>query len=67
MRFGLAEVTTLSHATPPDSLGVRALNPGPLGILGRELGSLLGSVANLFFREFWTLQLIEFLIPGFRI
>ena len=41
MRFGVADVTTLSHATPPDSLGVRALNPGPLGILGRELGGLL--------------------------
>jgi hypothetical protein len=41
MRFGLADVTTLSYATPPDSLGVRALNSGPLGILGRALGGLL--------------------------
>jgi hypothetical protein len=26
-----------------------------------------GSVANLLFREFWWLQVIEVLIPGFRI
>jgi hypothetical protein len=42
-RFGLTDVATLSYATSPDGLRLRALNPGPLGILRRELGSLLPS------------------------
>jgi hypothetical protein len=36
----VTDVATLSYATPPDGLRLRALNPGPLGILRRELGSL---------------------------
>jgi hypothetical protein len=40
-RFGVTDVATLSYTTPPDGLRLRALNPGPLGILGCELGSLL--------------------------
>jgi hypothetical protein len=36
--------------------------PLHLGVRG---GSIY--VANMLFREFWTLQLIEFLIPSFRI
>ena len=41
MCFGVADVTTLAQATPPDGLRLRALNSGALGVLGGELGSLL--------------------------
>jgi hypothetical protein len=41
MHFGLTAAATLSYATPPDGLRLRALNPGPLGILDRELGGRL--------------------------
>jgi hypothetical protein len=47
MCFGLADVATLAYATPPDGLGVRALNPGPPGVLGNELGGLLPSPSGL--------------------
>ena len=41
MGFGVADVTTLAQATPPDGLRLRALNPGPPGVLGGEFGGLL--------------------------
>jgi hypothetical protein len=41
MCFGVADVTTLAQATPPDGLRLRALNSGALGVLGGELGGLL--------------------------
>jgi hypothetical protein len=41
MRFGMAEVATVSCATPPDGLCVRALNPSPPRIFGCELGGVL--------------------------
>jgi hypothetical protein len=41
MGFGMAEVTTLAQATPPDGLRLRALDSGALGVLGGELGGLL--------------------------
>ncbi len=41
MGFAVADVATLTEATPPDGLRVRAFNPGPLGILGFERGGLL--------------------------
>jgi hypothetical protein len=36
MCFGMAAVATVSYATPPDGLLVRALNPGPPGVYGAD-------------------------------
>ena len=41
MRFGLADVATLSYTTAPDGLRVRALNPSPPGVFSFELGGFL--------------------------
>ena len=41
MGFAVADVAALAEATPPDGLRVRALNPGPMGVLGGELSGLL--------------------------
>jgi hypothetical protein len=41
MCFGVADVTTLAQATPPDGLRLRALDSGALGVLGGELGGRL--------------------------
>jgi hypothetical protein len=46
-RVGVTDVATLAYATPPDGLRRRALNPSPLGILRRELGSLLSLPCGL--------------------
>jgi hypothetical protein len=46
-RVGVTEVATRSSATPPDGLRLRALNPGPRGILRRELGRLLSLPCGL--------------------
>ena len=41
MRCRGAASTTWADATPPDGLRLRARNPGPPGLLGRERGGLL--------------------------
>ena len=46
-RFGLADVATLSYATPPDGLRLCALNPSPPGIVGGECGRLLSLPCGL--------------------
>jgi hypothetical protein len=46
-RFGLTDVATLSYATPPDGLRLRALNPGAPGVLGGKRGRLLPSPCGL--------------------
>jgi hypothetical protein len=41
MGFGVAEVTALAQATPPDGLRLRALDAGARGVLGGARGGLL--------------------------
>jgi hypothetical protein len=41
MGFCQSYVLGVAEATPPDALRVRALNSGPLGVLGGEPGALL--------------------------
>jgi hypothetical protein len=41
MRFGQPEIARPAQATAANALGVRALDPGPPGILSLKLGGLL--------------------------